>query len=65
MDAPVFLANFSERKLSFKPEIDIRGQRAEEAIVKIQEFIDEAIMFEVAQLTDITWQRTWNFERND
>jgi DNA mismatch repair protein MutS2 len=42
--------NFSQRRLSFKPEIDIRGQRAEEAIQKIQEFIDEAIMFEVPQL---------------
>ena len=44
------LSGFSERKLSFKPEIDIRGQRVEEAIVKIQEFIDEAIMFEASQL---------------
>ncbi len=42
--------NFSQRRLTFKPEIDIRGQRVEEAISKIQEFIDEAIMFEVAQL---------------
>lgn len=44
------LSNYSERRLTFKPEIDIRGQRAEEAIPKIQEFIDDAIMFEVAQL---------------
>lgn len=44
------LDNYSERRLSFKPEIDIRGQRAEEAIQNIREFIDEAIMFEVAQL---------------
>lgn len=43
-------ANFLEKRLSFKPEIDIRGKRVEEAISKIQEFIDEAIMFEVAQL---------------
>jgi len=42
--------NFSERRLTFKPEIDIRGQRVEEAISNIQEFIDEAIMFEVGQL---------------
>ncbi len=42
--------NFSQRKLTFKPDIDIRGQRVEDAISKIQEFIDEAIMFEVAQL---------------
>ncbi len=42
--------NFSERRLSFKPEIDIRGQRVEEALSKIQEFIDQAIMFEAGQL---------------
>jgi DNA mismatch repair protein MutS2 len=41
---------FSERRLTFKPEIDIRGQRVEEAIGNITEFIDEAIMFEVGQL---------------
>jgi DNA mismatch repair protein MutS2 len=44
------LSNYSERKLNFKSEIDVRGKRAEEAISKIQEFIDEAIMFEVTQL---------------
>lgn len=44
------MSNFSERRLTFKPEIDIRGQRVEEAISKIREFIDEAIMFEVSQL---------------
>jgi len=42
--------NFSERRLAFKPETDIRGQRAEEALTSIREFIDEAIMFEAAQL---------------
>ena len=44
------MGSFSERRLSFKPDIDIRGQRVEEAISNIQEFIDEAIMFEVGQL---------------
>jgi DNA mismatch repair protein MutS2 len=43
-------ANLSEKRLTFKSEIDIRGQRVEEAITKIQGFIDEAIIFEVAQL---------------
>lgn len=43
-------ASFSERRLTFKPEIDVRGKRMEEAISKIQEFLDEAIMFEVHQL---------------
>ena len=40
----------SDKKLSFKSEIDIRGQRAEEAISNIQSFIDEAIMLDVHQL---------------
>lgn len=34
----------SERKLKFKPEIDIRGVRAEEAILQVQNFIDDAIL---------------------
>ena len=44
------ISNLSEKRLTFKSEIDIRGKRAEEAISIIQEFIDEAIMFEVSQL---------------
>jgi DNA mismatch repair protein MutS2 len=32
------------RKLSFKPEIDIRGVRGEEAIVMVRDFLDNAIM---------------------
>lgn len=31
-------------KLNFKPDIDVRGQRADEALANIQAFIDEAIM---------------------
>ena len=42
--------NISEKKLNFKPEIDIRGQRAEEAIANIQAFVDEAIMLDVHEL---------------
>ncbi|VAW23555.1 Recombination inhibitory protein MutS2 [hydrothermal vent metagenome] len=42
--------NINKRKLTFKPEIDIRGQRVEEAITTIREFIDEAIMLEQSQL---------------
>jgi DNA mismatch repair protein MutS2 len=44
------LSNMKEKRLTFKPEIDIRGKRAEEAISVIQDFIDQAIMFEHAQL---------------
>ena len=39
-----------ERKLVFKPNIDIRGMRAEEALQKIREFVDEAIMIDVNEL---------------
>ena len=42
--------SFAQKRLTFKPEIDIRGERADAAISKITEFIDEAIMFEVKEL---------------
>ena len=44
------ITNLSQTKLTFKTEIDIRGKRVEEAISIIQEFIDQAIMFEKDQL---------------
>jgi DNA mismatch repair protein MutS2 len=34
----------SQRKLNFKPEIDIRGVRGEEAINRVQDLIDNALM---------------------
>jgi len=39
-----------ERKLVFKPNIDVRGMRAEEALQKIREFVDEAIMVDASEL---------------
>jgi len=42
--------NISEKKINFKSEIDIRGQRAEEAISNIQSFVDEAVMLDVHEL---------------
>ena len=42
--------NISDKKMNFKSEIDIRGQRAEEAISNIQAFIDEAIMLDIHEL---------------
>jgi DNA mismatch repair protein MutS2 len=42
--------DYSERRMNFKSEIDLRGMRAEEAIPKVQTFIDEATMFEVPTL---------------
>lgn len=40
----------SEKRNSFKPEIDVRGQRAEEAISNIRAFLDEAIMLDIREL---------------
>jgi len=42
--------DIGERKLVFKPNIDVRGLRAEEALQKIREFVDEAIMIDVSEL---------------
>lgn len=36
--------SITNRKLGFKPEIDVRGQRADDALSKVQQFFDEAIM---------------------
>ncbi len=36
--------NVSKRRVNFKSEIDIRGKRADEALRKVTELIDEAIM---------------------
>ena len=36
--------NVGERRLNFKPEIDVRGMRGDEAIAAIQNFIDDAVM---------------------
>ena len=33
-----------QRKLNFKPEIDIRGVRGEEAINQVRDFLDNALM---------------------
>lgn len=40
----------SEKRLTFKTEVDVRGQRTEEAISLIQSFIDDAIMLDFAEL---------------
>jgi DNA mismatch repair protein MutS2 len=43
-------AEINERKLKFKPNIDVRGMRAEEALEKVREFVDEAIMVDAKEL---------------
>ena len=42
--------DLGDRRLVFKPNIDVRGLRAEEALQKIREFVDEAIMVDVSEL---------------
>ncbi len=42
--------DFSERRLNFKAEIDLRGERTEEALARIRTLIDEAVMFDVSRL---------------
>jgi DNA mismatch repair protein MutS2 len=39
-----------EKKLNFKPDIDIRGLRTEEAIDKVMVFMDEAVMCGVSRV---------------
>jgi len=42
--------DMENRKLSFSPNIDVRGMRADEALQKVTAFIDEAIMFGAGEL---------------
>jgi len=42
--------DFGERKLKFKPEIDVRGKRAEEALQIVQDFIEEAIVINMGSV---------------
>ncbi len=43
-------ALYSEKALNFKPYIDVRGDRTEEALRKIQELVDAAIMLSHKEL---------------
>jgi len=42
-----FDTSISERKLNFSPEIDVRGQRVNEAIENVMRYIDDALMLDV------------------
>jgi len=42
--------DFGERRLNFKPEIDVRGKRAEEALQIVNDFIDEAIVINMGSV---------------
>ena len=39
-----------ERKLNFKPDIDVRGMRSDEAIRAVSSFIDDAVMLGVTRV---------------
>ena len=43
--------DISQRKLNFKQNIDVRGMRAMEALETVEDFIDDAIMVGVGQVT--------------
>ena len=40
----------NQRRLSFKPGLDVRGMRAEEAVSRVANFIDEAVMVGVFEV---------------
>jgi DNA mismatch repair protein MutS2 len=42
--APGYTENISRARASFQPEIDVRGLRAEEAIMLLSAFLDDAVM---------------------
>ncbi|MDD2387109.1 MAG: Smr/MutS family protein [Bacteroidales bacterium] len=42
--------NYNEKVLNFKPYIDVRGERVDEAIAKITELVDEAVMLGFKEL---------------
>ena len=45
--APVRNDSISERKLNFKMELDVRGQRVNEALENVMHYVDDAIMLDV------------------
>lgn len=42
--------NFEERRMNFKPDIDVRGKRADEALEMVRDFIDEAIVINMSRV---------------
>lgn len=50
-----YYSNLSEsmrsRKLTFRPEIDLRGFRADEALTEVMNFLDDAVMVGATELT--------------
>jgi len=46
----VIVSDLSERKLKFKPEIDVRGKRANEALEIVRNLVDDALLVGVRNL---------------
>ncbi len=44
-------ADISSRKLNFRSSIDVRGQRVDEALENVREFVDNALMLGVNEVT--------------
>ena len=44
------MENLSQKRMDFKPEIDVRGLRGDEALMKVSEFIDNAVMLNMKDL---------------
>lgn len=45
-----YMENMSQKRLNFKPEIDVRGMRGDEALLKVSEFVDNAVMLNVKDI---------------
>lgn len=45
-----YLENISQKRMNFKPEIDVRGLRGDEALREVIAFIDEAVMLNTKDL---------------
>ena len=42
--------NVGERRLRFKPSIDVRGMRTEEALPKVEKLVDDASMLNIGEV---------------
>lgn len=46
-----FMNDLNDKMANFKPNLDIRGKRAEEALTIVRSFIDDAIMLNVSEVS--------------
>ncbi len=51
-------SNITARRLNFKPELDIRGERLQEAMETVMHYIDDAIMVGMGSVRIITGKGT-------